>query len=263
MMFNSKFVRSERAQIITLAGVIIALTIVLLAIVINTAAISGQRAITQEVDDAHYVFKNVRDVYGDVLRQVSSDGGDPFDNSRLTSAELNITRMCNAHGFSVLFKDKIYDGFNATAKIIFSDGETTYRDNVVYVLRVVPVTLTWDSGDLELDTFTTRKWIKYEVYTYFLDIPNESAIQEIDVKVNVTEWEEQGKVDTLSARDNNEQIGNGVSTGMTGTYWFNSTDTSWLRPQENNTVTIGVAKNDKLDVISWDVVEVYVKYMLP
>jgi len=133
---SSKFMRSEKAQIITLAGVIIALTVVLLAIVINTAAISGQKAITQEVDDAHYVFKNVRDVYGDVLRQASNNGvTDPFKNDSLESAEVDMTKMCNAHGYSLIFTDKSYDGVNALVKIIFSDGETMYRDTVKYKLR--------------------------------------------------------------------------------------------------------------------------------
>ncbi|MDI6888959.1 MAG: hypothetical protein QMC78_04630 [Methanocellales archaeon] len=132
--------RNDRgAQIITLVGVIVALTIVLLAIVINAAAISGQKTVAQEVDDVHYVFKNVRDVYGDVLRQVSDNGSvNPF-NPSLTAAELNMTRMCNAHGYAILFRDKFYDGFNATAKIIFSDGQTVYTDTVVYRLRAIHV----------------------------------------------------------------------------------------------------------------------------
>jgi len=139
MRYSSKFVRSERAQIITLAGVIIALTIVLLAVVVNTAAISGQRTAMQEVDDAHYVFKNVRDVYGDVLRQASDDETkNPFTNSTLATIETNMAKMCNAHGFSILFKDKYYDGSapipTATVMLIFSDGDTAYKDNVAYGL---------------------------------------------------------------------------------------------------------------------------------
>jgi len=264
---SSKFMRSEKAQIITLAGVIMALTIVLLAIVVNTAAISGQKAITQEVDDAHYVFKNVRDVYGDVLWQASSDGSDPFENNTLMSAELNMTKMCNAHGYSLIFTDKSYDGVNALVKIIFSDGETMYRDTVKYKLRITPL-LIWYSGDLELDVFTPQ-WggglqILSRDYTYFLDIPNESAIQEIDVKVNVTRWIPKGTNDSLYAKNSTDgNIDGTYDSGIPGVYWFNSTDTSWLRPQENNTVTIGVIKNGGLDTISWDVVEVYVKYILP
>jgi len=145
------------AQIITLAGVTIALTVVLLAIVINTAAISGQRTAMQEVDDAHYVFKNVRDVYGDVLRQASNNGvTDPFKNDNLRSAELNMTKMCNAHGYSVLFKDKVYDSSinppTATALLIFSDGDTIYRDRVTYTLAWIVQRLQFVEGSLNVSS---------------------------------------------------------------------------------------------------------------
>ncbi len=157
MTHSSKFRRNEKAQIITLAGVIIALTIVLLAIVINTAAISGQRTVTQEVDDAHYVFKNVRDVYGDVLWQASSDGFDPFKNDSLKSAEVDMTKMCNAHGFSLLFKDKFYDNSvnppTAAALLIFSDGDTMYKDRVTYTLALIVRRLQFVGGTLNVSTF--------------------------------------------------------------------------------------------------------------
>lgn len=158
---SSKFRRDEKAQIITLAGVIIALTVVLLVIVINTAAISGQKAITQEVDDAHYVFKNVRDVYGDVLRQVSDDGTEnPFTNSTLDTIEMNMARMCNAHGFSILFKDKIYDGSapipTAIVMLIFSDGDTMYKDSVAYGLPVQMPSILFTEEALHITKLTSN-----------------------------------------------------------------------------------------------------------
>ncbi len=264
------------AQIITLAGVIIALTVVLLAVVINTAAISGQKVIRQEVDDAHYVFKNVRDVYGDVLRLVSSNGtANPFKSGTLMSAELNMTKMCNAHGYAVIFEHLYYSDKNtplvARATTLFSDKDTTYKDTVVYDLTTGDIwslkPIVWDSGDLELlqKGFKTNTGNDpaYKTYTYFLDIPTDSTIQEINIKVDVTKWGVKGKgeVDTLSARGSDEQIGTGVSTGTAGTHWFNSTTLStWPIPQTYNDVTIQTSDDDK---IRWDIVEVYVKYILP
>jgi len=135
---SSKFRRNEKAQMITLAGVIIALTVVLLAIVVNTAAISGQKTVMQEVDDAHYVFKNVRDVYGDVLRRVSNNGSASPFNPNLTAAELNMTRILGAHGYSTVFEHRDVDLHaippNAVALIIFSDKDMVYRDDVMYDL---------------------------------------------------------------------------------------------------------------------------------
>ena len=123
---------------IILAGIIIAIGIVLLAIIVNTAALSGERTIRQELSDVNYAFKTMKDTYGDVLDTVSDSGAkNPFVEpqlSELSNYERQIIEICASEGYALAFDDRTYVGTSATVTITFSDGETTYIETKTYEL---------------------------------------------------------------------------------------------------------------------------------
>lgn len=129
--------KNDGAQMLLLTGFVMAILIISFAIIINAAVHAGQNRLEHGVDDAHYIFKNVRDVYGDILRQASDNGyRNPFPY--VTPAELNMTRILSERGYSLTLLHQYVDLHayppNAVALIIFSDGDTVYRDEVMYDL---------------------------------------------------------------------------------------------------------------------------------
>ncbi|MDI6902772.1 MAG: hypothetical protein QMC77_03465 [Methanocellales archaeon] len=127
--------KDEQAQMIILAGIIIAIGIVLLAIIVNTAALSGERTIRQELSDVNYDFKCLKDTYGDVLKRAASEsGGNPFDAANYPKYEQQLIEICASEGYALAFDNRTYAGTNATVTITFSDGETTYIETKTYEL---------------------------------------------------------------------------------------------------------------------------------
>ncbi|MDI6888629.1 MAG: hypothetical protein QMC78_02885 [Methanocellales archaeon] len=137
--------RSDEAQIIVLAGFILAIGIIFFSVILHSAAFAGHQTIVQETSDVNYDFKCLKNAYGDVLRTVSNAGTqNPFVDPQLdelTDYEDQMVRLYALEGYAVIFAphdpSEDYDSVakTATAKITLSDGETTYIETVTFDLK--------------------------------------------------------------------------------------------------------------------------------
>ncbi|MDY6964368.1 MAG: hypothetical protein SVM80_00150 [Halobacteriota archaeon] len=138
------FRRDERAQIIVLTGFLVALAIVAFATVFFAGALAGQETIKQEADDSNFVYGDLIHAYGQVLKQISSNGTtNPFTGAAnlndLGKAEQDITALLHTRGYVVVFYNHSSTDYSSSAKvanatILLSNGVTTYTETVMYDL---------------------------------------------------------------------------------------------------------------------------------
>jgi hypothetical protein len=130
-------------QVIFIAGITITIAILAFATIYYSAGMAGQRTVREEQGDISFVFNDVRNTYGHVLQDVSSNGEeDPFNgtNRDVTHIyETQIVRVVNRRGYFLVFEDssKSYDNSSRTANVTIrlSDGTSAYSDAVGYDLR--------------------------------------------------------------------------------------------------------------------------------
>ncbi len=135
---------NDQAQIIILAGFILAIGIIFFSVILHSAASAGHQTITQETSDVNYDFKCLKNTYGYVLRTVSNRGTkNPFYGTELaevTSYEDQMIRLYALEGYAVTFAphdagDYDPDARTAEATISLSDGETTYIETATFDLK--------------------------------------------------------------------------------------------------------------------------------
>jgi hypothetical protein len=130
-------------QVIFIAGITITIAILAFATIYYSAGMAGQRTIREEQGDLSFVFNDVRNTYGHVLRDVSSNGEeDPFNGTNrdmMHIYETQIERVVNRRGYFLVFENssKSYDSSPPTANVTIrlSDGMSVYSDAVGYDLR--------------------------------------------------------------------------------------------------------------------------------
>ena len=127
-------------QVILLMGITLALTIIAFATIFYSAGMAGQKTISEEKDEISFVFHDVRDTYGRVLREVSTSGEqNPFDGTnrdRLNIHETQIEHLVNLRGYFLVFGYLDYNSSSRTANVTvrLSDGTTVYDDTIRYNL---------------------------------------------------------------------------------------------------------------------------------
>jgi hypothetical protein len=134
----------QRGQVIIVAGVTIAIAIIAFATIYFSAGMAGQRTIGEEKEEIGFVFNDVRDTYGRILREVSTNGEkNPFNGTNgdlLSIYETQLGHLENQRGYFIVFTHAPEDYDNATiptanVSIRLSDANTVYVDAVSYNLR--------------------------------------------------------------------------------------------------------------------------------
>ncbi|MBN1762628.1 MAG: hypothetical protein JW878_06100 [Methanomicrobia archaeon] len=134
-------------QVILITGFIITIAIIAFATIYYSTGMAGQRTIREEQGDIGFVFIDVRDTYGHVLQDVSTnvtdidDPRNPFNGTTrdvLNIHELQMKRLVNRRGYFLVFGHAPED-YNASSRIAnvtirLSDGTSVYEDEVRYNL---------------------------------------------------------------------------------------------------------------------------------
>ncbi len=140
-----------------------------------------------------------------------------------------------------------------------SSGVEGSLSNVVNV--TIPITGTWNSSDLEPASFTPSGGTLEKTYTFIPIFPNGTHGIEVDIAINVSSYtvkKEQGDEDNLHIEVSSLISDKSITLKGPKTYWFNET----ASPSNNTeySVRVYVSKKNQLDDITWDFVQVFVKY---
>lgn len=120
---------------------------------------------------------------------------------------------------------------------------------------------TWNSSDLESSSFTPAVGSPEWTYSFTPFIPNGTAAYEVDVAVTVISYSKSGSNDDLHIEISTLVSDKSTTLSTAKTYWFNST----AYPSNSTPYSLKVyvqpqPNPGKLDSITWNYVEVFVKY---
>lgn len=115
----------ERGQMIVLTGFIVSLIILLLAGGLYSTHTPHLEDV--ELDDAGYIFTDVKRQYGFVIDDIYPGTWDEMDEY-----EQQMVTYCTIHGYSLVFVHGTLDDTSATVTFIFSDGRSRYEETVTY-----------------------------------------------------------------------------------------------------------------------------------
>lgn len=140
-----------------------------------------------------------------------------------------------------------------------SSGVEGSLSNIVNV--TIPITGTWDSGDLEAASFTPAGGTLEKKYSFTPIFPNGTRGIEVDIAINISSYivkKAQGDEDNLHIEVSGLISDKSINLNGAKTYWFNET----ASPSNNTAydLRVYISKKNQLDSIIWDCVQVIVKY---
>jgi hypothetical protein len=142
--------------------------------------------------------------------------------------------------------------------VVNSSGVEGSLSNIVNV--TIPITGTWNSSDLETGSFTPSGGSieKTPPYTFIPILPAGTHGIEVDIAVNISNYKVEGDADNLHIEVSGLISDKSITLMGAKTYWFNET----ASPSNNTAYSLRVyiSKKNKLDSITWDLVQVFVKY---
>lgn len=127
--------RSDSAQLMVMAAVMIAMGMAALAFISYSATTAGETPAAAVMDDSSRMFDNLKQAYGQAAKRAydrDPDNPGPY----LETYGENLTRYAERHGYSVVLTPRNesdgYDlsGDTFTGNITATDGSSTYTDEL-------------------------------------------------------------------------------------------------------------------------------------
>ncbi|MEM2924486.1 MAG: Ig-like domain-containing protein [Methanocellales archaeon] len=140
--------------------------------------------------------------------------------------------------------------------VVNNSGVEGALSNVVNV--TIPIIGTWNSSDLEPASFTPSGGSLEKIYSFTPVFPSGMHGFEVDIAINISSHTQNGGSDNLHLEVSGLISDKSIELNGAKTYWFNET----ASPSNNTAYNLRVyiSKKNKLDEITWDCVQVFIKY---